>query len=147
MPEDLAYGGPRMVVVGYDGSPACRNALAYAVGMARRDKSQVVIVEVLSSILDHATYMGTAATSPAVQVSMTGSLTSEITAYLDESLPGSWRISVRQGDAVTELEKVCDQVNCDAIVVGRCRSPARHPMGSVTGRLIRRARRPVIVVP
>jgi nucleotide-binding universal stress UspA family protein len=139
--DNLNYVGPRVVVVGYDGSPASRNALAYAIGMVRRDKGEVAIVEVYPPLL------GTYGMMPTVRASKTGCLTPEVIASLDELLPGCWRIEVCEGDVVVELEKVCDRLRSDAIVVGRCRSPVRHPMGSVTGRLIRHTRRPVIVVP
>ena len=54
MPDTASRDGPRLLVLGYDGSAASSNALAYAVGMARRESSHVVIVEV-SAVISYGT--------------------------------------------------------------------------------------------
>jgi nucleotide-binding universal stress UspA family protein len=59
----------------------------------------------------------------------------------------SWVLLERGGDICHELEEVGQEYEADAIVVGTTQGLLGRLFGSVSGRLARRARRPVIVIP
>jgi nucleotide-binding universal stress UspA family protein len=140
-------GGSRVLVVGFDQSSASQNALAYAIGIAGRDCCDVVVVQVNPTAVYGSTMDGGLVALPGVLTSVSGRLDAEVVARLEEVVPGRWRLEVRHGDPAVELERISEELRSDVIVIGRSRGAVRHPLGSVTGRLIRRAKRPVIVVP
>jgi nucleotide-binding universal stress UspA family protein len=150
LPGDFEIGrdGPGVLVVGLDGSNTSRDALAYAVGMARREGSQLVIVQVGSPVSTAAAVaaVGGSSVPPDLDHGIEAVSTETLVA-LDELLPGQWRIVTREGEPGAELERVAQECQADAIVVGRSRNPGRHLLGSVAARLVRRANHPVIVVP
>ncbi|MCL2396368.1 MAG: universal stress protein [Acidimicrobiaceae bacterium] len=145
---EIGRDGPGVLVVGLDGTDPSRDALAYAVGMARREGSSLVIVRVgvpVSAAAAVAAASGTVL--PPGGLMADEALTPENISALDELLPGRWRLVECTGEPGAELERVARDVRADAIVVGRSRNPGRHLLGSVTSRLVRRANHPVIVVP
>jgi nucleotide-binding universal stress UspA family protein len=145
---EIGRDGPGLLLVGVDGTPTSVNALAWASGMARREGSELVVVEVRSIISTAAAAAGAAGVvlEPG-QPAPSAVLTERAVAALDELLAGRWRVEVRTGDPAEELEGLARELRADAIVVGRSRNPGRHVLGSVSGRLVRHARHPVIVVP
>ena len=144
MTESIRQDGPSLVVVGYDGSSASENAVAYAAGMARRGRSDLVVVEVnanrgrASRGMDFALLRN----SFCAENRSTG-----VVRDLEVLLPGRWWIEHCQGDPAVEIKRVCDELLCDAIVIGRSRRHLRDPLGSVGRWLIRHAIQPVTVVP
>lgn len=144
MPE---WDGPSLLVVGYNGSTASCDALAYAIGMARREKSDVAIVEVHALTSGSPVYLNVTDVFVRQDRSGTTVLTTELAQDLETLLPGRWWVEVCTGDPATELERVAEELRSDAIVIGRCRRSTRRSLGSVAGRLIQSGRRPVIVVP
>lgn len=143
----VGSNGPRVIVVGYDGSSPSRNALAYAVGLAQRQGSELVIVEVNPVSAYGPPILGGSGVVPEVEASLTGSVDAGTVAWLRSCLGHRWHVESLLGDPAAELERISGELASDAIVIGRSRGLVRHPLGSVTGRLIRSARRPVIVVP
>jgi nucleotide-binding universal stress UspA family protein len=145
---EIGRDGPGVLVVGLDRSATSRDALAYGAGMARREGSKLVIVQVGAP-------MSTAAAVAAVGGSVLppsddhgiDALDRPTIDALDELLPGRWHLVLREGEAGAELERVAQECQADAIVVGRSRNPGRHLLGSVAARLVRHANHPVIVVP
>jgi nucleotide-binding universal stress UspA family protein len=138
--------GPRCLVVGYDGSVPSRNALAYAIGATRRARGKMVIVE-FPPIFVYGSPMGGLFGVTPIEENFVSALPSETVSGLDEMLPGRWSVQFSQGDPASELERVSEELRADGIVVGRSSNPLRYPLGSITGKLIRLARRPVTVVP
>ena len=134
------------VVVGFDGSVSSERALAYAIGLARRSDSGLIIVHVANRI--PATVW--AGCEPPVFVDVpdhrTEALGFELSCadYLGEV---SWVLVERGGDICHELEEVGREYSADAIVVGGTQGLIGKIFGSVAGRLARRAQRPVIVIP
>ena len=134
------------VVVGYDGSAASRNALAYAAGMARRLGRTLLVAYI---------------TSPAVFCEpLTGQViapprdTSEthrwLLAELDEVCDRTGLdvcIVTRQGSPARELAAAADEFHADALVIGAPGHVWHQLAGSVPGWLARHAHCPVIVVP
>jgi nucleotide-binding universal stress UspA family protein len=144
MSETMRQDGPSLVVVGYDGSSASRNALAYAAGMARRGKSDLVVVEVNADWTRGS--LGVKFGLPGNSSSArTGS--ADFACDLEGLLPGRWWVEHCHGDPAVEMKRLCDELRCDAIVIGRSGRHLRDPLGSVGRWLIRHAVQPVIVVP
>lgn len=134
------------VVVGFDGSVSSERALAYAVGMARRAGSSLVIVHVANRM--PATVW--AGCEPPVFVDVPDHRTEVLgleLACADQLYEVPWILVERGGDICHELEEVGQEYAADAIVVGSTHGLIGKIFGSVAGRLARRARRPVIVIP
>jgi nucleotide-binding universal stress UspA family protein len=134
------------VVVGFDGSLSSERALAYAVGMARRSGCGLVIVHVANRL--PATVW--AGCEPPVFVDLPDHRTEVLGLELAcaDFLAGvPWILVERGGDICHEIEEVGKEYAADAIVVGTTHGLLGRLFGSVSGRLARRANRPVIVIP
>jgi nucleotide-binding universal stress UspA family protein len=134
------------VVVGFDGSVSSERALAYAIGMARRSNSGLIIVHVANRL--PATVW--AGCEPPVFVDVPDHRTEVLgleLACADHLSEVSWVLVERGGDICHELEEVGQEYSADAIVVGGTHGIIGKIFGSVAGRLARRAQRPVIVIP
>ncbi|MFC5884738.1 MULTISPECIES: universal stress protein [Kitasatospora] len=134
------------VVVGFDGSLSSERALAYAVGMARRSQCGLVIVHVANRL--PATVW--AGCEPPVFVDLPDHRTEVLGLELAcaDFLAGvPWILVERGGDICHEIEEVGREYAADAIVVGSTHGLLGKIFGSVSGRLARRANRPVIVIP
>lgn len=142
-PDPLFQHG---VVVGFDGSLSSERALAYAVGMARRSQCGLVIVHVANRL--PATVW--AGCEPPVFVDLPDHRTEVLGLELAcaDFLAGvPWILIERGGDICHEIEEVGREYAADAIVVGTTHGLLGKLFGSVSGRLARRANRPVIVIP
>ncbi len=134
------------VVVGFDGSVSSERALAYAIGMARRFHSGLIIVHVANRL--PATVW--AGCEPPVFVDVPDHRTEVLgleLACAEHLGDVSWILVERGGDICHELEQVGREYSADAIVVGGTHGLIGKIFGSVAGRLARRAQRPVIVIP
>ncbi|MCC5033350.1 universal stress protein [Streptomyces sp. WAC 00631] len=134
------------VVVGFDGSTSSERALAYAIGMARRTGSGLIIVHVANR-LPTTVWAGC---EPPVFVDVPDHRTEVLgleLACADHLAEVPWILVERGGDICHELEEVGREYAADAIVVGSTHGLAGRIFGSVAGRLTRRARRPVVAVP
>lgn len=134
------------IIVGYDGSSTSRNALAYAVGMARRLMRPLLIVHVRSVTLTNPTH---SAQVYGVAGGLAG-LERWLLTELDETLDRAGleiHIRTRRGHPARELATAAAEHSADALVIG---APARHWLRlarSVPGWLARHAHCPVVVVP
>ncbi|PYC83418.1 universal stress protein UspA [Streptomyces tateyamensis] len=134
------------VVVGFDGSLSSERALAYAVGMARRSQCGLVIVHVANR-LPTTVWAGC---EPPVFVDAPDYRTEVLGLELAcaDFLNGvPWVLVERGGDICHEIEEVGKEYAADAIVVGTTQGLLGRLFGSISGRLARRANRPVIVIP
>ncbi|GFE16754.1 universal stress protein UspA [Streptomyces glebosus] len=134
------------VVVGFDGSMSSERALAYAIGMARRLGSGLIIVHVANR-LPTTVWAGC---EPPVFVDVPDHRTEVLgleLACADHLTEVPWILVERGGDICHELEEVGREYEADAIVVGSTHGIVGRIFGSVAGRLARRAQRPVIVIP
>ena len=134
------------VVVGFDGSTSSERALAYAVGMADRLGSGLIIVHVANR-LPTTVWAGC---EPPVFVDIPDHRTEVLgleLAYADHLAEVPWILVERGGDICHELEDVGREYEADAIVVGSSHGLVGKLFGSVAGRLAKRAQRPVVVIP
>ncbi|NJP66435.1 universal stress protein [Streptomyces spiramenti] len=134
------------VVVGFDGSNSSERALSYAAGMAHRSGSGLIIVHVANRL---PTTVWAGCEPPAlvdVPDHRTEVLGLEL-ACADHLSEVPWVLLERGGDICHELEEVGREYAADAIVVGSTHGLLGRVFGTVSGRLVRRAERPVIVIP
>jgi nucleotide-binding universal stress UspA family protein len=147
---ELGTDGPSTLVVGVDGSPTSLRAAAYAAGLARRQKTRLIIVyarkqpAAFISMADHAGLV--ASEAMAAQ--------DEVEAQLREALRTQgpiWdldaQLIVRYGDPLSVLAEVAKEVRADAVVVGSSAGLGHRIAGSLAVRLVRAGRWPVTVVP
>jgi nucleotide-binding universal stress UspA family protein len=147
---ELGTDGPSTLVVGVDGTPTSLRAAAYAAGLARRQRTRLVIVYARKlpasyiSIADHAGLVVTEAMDAQ----------DEVEAQLREALRTQarvWdidaRLVVRYGDPLSVLTEVAKEVRADAVIVGSSASVTHRFAGSLAVKLVRTGRWPVTVVP
>ncbi|MFD2764493.1 universal stress protein [Micromonospora eburnea] len=147
LPFERGTDGPRVVLVGVDGSRTSLRAASYAAGLARRQRSGLVVVFVSSPAPYAAMMSGVVA--GAVQQTH-----DELAAELrDECRRGAEELGLpvtflcRRGDAYTELCAAADEFRADLVVVGASEQAGHRLVGSVATRLVRTGRWPVVVVP
>jgi nucleotide-binding universal stress UspA family protein len=147
MPYERGTDGPRVIMVGLDGSAAAQRAGAYAGGLARRQHARLVVVFVA------APSAWTALAIPAVTVVLEETfreLAEEVRRQIREraeelGLPVTFLC--RRGEPAIELARVADEIRADMVVVGASRRGWHSLMGSVARRLVRTGHWPVLVVP
>jgi nucleotide-binding universal stress UspA family protein len=145
-----AYAGARdqghPVVIGYDGSPSSRNALAYAAGLARRLARPLLVVYVVPFGVYCEPMTGQVICAARDRGELDSWLLAELDQVCDrEGLDVS--VMARRGNAAKELAAAADSTSADALVVGAPGRRLHHVAGSIPGWLARHARCPVIVVP
>lgn len=148
---ELGTDGPRVVVVGVDGSDVSMRAAAYAMGVARRHGSELIAV-----MVDSEAY-SVSALAAAVSGAPYGALyqsQSDAKRWLSDQLTAdasTWssrfNLVVRRGDPATELALVAEESRADMVVVGASTSLAHRLAGSLPQRLSRRRRWVLTVVP
>jgi nucleotide-binding universal stress UspA family protein len=137
---EIAKDGISGLVVGYDESPPSRDAVAFAAGVARRNQAWLIVALIV-------TIPAAAALAPVtVPLATVDVAEPTVMAGLAE-LGVQATFQHATGDVATELERIAEEAHADAIVVGRSASRRHAYAGSVTIRLIRHARRPILVVP
>ena len=134
------------VVVGFDGSPASRGALAFAAGWGRRNAAWLVIVYVEQMTVQYVAEAICAATAVPVAQSQPQDFSAEVAEVMTGS-PLPWTYVTTSGDVASELECLADKLRADAIIVGRSTRRIRAMRTSVSRRLVASARRIVVVVP
>ena len=145
-PEDGRKRLEHPVVVGYGGSPASRNALAYAAGVARRLGRPLLVVHVSPAGMYCEPLTGQVIGLP----THTGDLEKWLLSELDQAAnPTGLEVHVltRRGSPARELAAAAAEQGADALVIGAPSRTWRRMAGSVPGWLARHACCPVIVVP
>ncbi|WP_250030844.1 universal stress protein [Paractinoplanes maris] len=141
--------GPGTILVGIDGSTSSLRAAAYALGMARRQGSRLIVVYVRTpppALLPLADTGGAAATIIDTQ----DAVERELRAAFDERVQDlgiDARLVVRAGEPYTELCDAAREVQADAVIVGRSANFLHRVAGSIGNKLVRCGRWPVTVVP
>ncbi|WP_330164951.1 universal stress protein [Catellatospora vulcania] len=139
--------GPRMIMVGVDGTPPSERAAAYAAGLARRQRSRLVVVFVGESAgLVNAIYGQAAVAAAETAEELAAELREQVREAAQElGLPVSF--VVRSGDPYAELRAAADELKADMLVVGASAQAGHRFVGSVATRLVKQGRWPVVVVP
>ncbi len=143
---ELGTDGPRVLVVGVDGSTTSLRAGAYAAGLARRQGAHLVIVYVAHPNA----LIGMAPGAAALARQATDEIADDLRRQVEEVAPSlglSYTFRVESGDAYAELVRVATEVGADGVVVGASMQAGHRVAGSIAIRLVRAGRWPVTVVP
>lgn len=134
-------------VVGFDATAGSQNALAYAIGWARRVGARLDVLYVPDDcwrwVVD--------ACAAACPLGALSDCVTDLSGLVADLLTGSglsWSYHTASGGIAHALERHADQVGADAIIIGRPRR--RHPhatRASIAHRLLSRTDRIIIVVP
>ena len=139
--------GPRVILVGVDGSSTSLRAAAYAAGLARRQRSRLVAVHVTETAPPMAGWV------PAAQA-VVREAAAEVDAELRrEMLTAAEQLGIEvdyrtvHGDPVAGISRIADALPADAVLVGASEQAGHRVIGSVAVRLVKLGRWPVTVVP
>jgi nucleotide-binding universal stress UspA family protein len=143
---ELGSDGPSLILAGVDGSRTSLRAAAYAAGLARRQRSKLLVVYVARLSAN----MGLA---PGAAAAM-NEASQEIAADLEQQAR-KWApvlgvdLEFRSviGDPLTELTRIAAETRADAVVVGASEHAGHRIVGSLAARLVRAGKWPVTVVP
>lgn len=139
--------GPRVIMVGIDGSPTSMHAASYACGLARRQRCRLVVVFVTAPASFSAAVSGVAAVAQETTFDeLAGDLRTEVRLTAEEhGVPTTF--VTRRGDPYVQLRDTADRVKADMVVVGVSAQAGHRFVGSIATRLVRLGRWPVVVVP
>ncbi|WP_225830007.1 universal stress protein [Streptomyces sp. NK08204] len=144
---ELGTDGPKVILVGMDGSDSSLRAAAYAAGLARRQGALLAVVYVQPVLV-----AGAALGAPVADT--TDEIAEDLISYIRESaerLKGMfevrWEFHTFRGDPYNGLVKAADDLKADAVVVGASEKAGHRIIGSVAVRLVKAGRWPVTVVP
>ncbi|KRV48902.1 universal stress protein UspA [Wenjunlia vitaminophila] len=146
-PFELGTDGPKVLVVGIDGSQTSVRAAAYAIGLARRQRSRLVFLYVKSAAGLSGVSAGATALMASTQDELAAEFAATIRAYMDELGKQDWEFRTVRGDVYTELARTADDERADGVLVGASSKAGHRFAGSVAVRLVRAGRWPVTVVP
>lgn len=144
---ELGTDGPKVLVVGIDGSDTSVRAAAYAIGLARRQHSHLVFLYVQSFGGPFAATPSSAVLMASTQDEMATEFATTIRTYMEELGKSEWEFRTVRGDIYTELAGTADDVRADGVVVGASMQAGHRIAGSIAVRLVRAGRWPVTVVP
>jgi nucleotide-binding universal stress UspA family protein len=148
---ELGTDGPGAIVVGVDGTPTSLRALAYAAGLARRQRAELICVYVRPPLRTPVALSGWVdAGIVAAEEQAQAEAEKETFAQIADDA-GTWgssgRLIVRSGNPLTELKEVAKEACADMIIVGASTSIVHRMFGSLGHRLLRRKPCPVTIVP
>lgn len=139
--------GPRVIVVGVDGSDSSLRAAAYAAGLARRQGALLALVYVQP-------VPGAGAALGVPVADTTGEIAEDLVAQVRDAMERikgvfgiRWEFHTFRGDPYNGLVKAADDLKADAVVVGASEQAGHRFIGSVAVRLVKAGRWPVTVVP
>lgn len=146
MQFELGTDGPKVIVVGVDGSDTSMRAGAYAAGLARRQRARLVVV-----------YVTGTPTASRLVADAAGAVEQAINESIEDMRrqveEGALHTGVQtefvavRGDPYQELVRVATDLRADAVVVGSSRRFGHRFVGSLAVRLVKSGRWPVTVVP
>ncbi|MFC7309650.1 universal stress protein [Streptomyces monticola] len=139
--------GPKVIVVGIDGSDSSLRAAAYAAGLARRQRALLAVVYVQPVIT-----AGAALGAPVAEATdeIAESLITEIrdaAERVKDIYDVRWEFHTFRGDPYNGLVEAANELTADAVVVGASEQAGHRLIGSVAVRLVKAGRWPVTVVP
>ena len=137
-------------VLGFDGTAASLDALAYAIGWAHRLHAHLDVLYVSGGRWQRVSDACAALCSVALPASLVdvSGLVGSAVADLLAGTELTWSYHTAGGDVARALEARADSIGADAIIVGRSHRCRRHLRPTSTAdRLLSCTRRIVIVVP
>jgi len=144
--ESAGESSSAVIVVGFDGSEASEHALVYAAGVSRRVRGSLVVVYAAPTPL----VLGSEWFGDQLSSAWLADDGERVRTHVEDTLHGTtsrWQFVLAQGEPATVLKHLVHQHRGDMLIVGQSRSPARHVLGSVPGRLARHTSCPITVVP
>jgi nucleotide-binding universal stress UspA family protein len=144
--RDQYRDGPDVLLVGVDGSDTSLRAGAYAAGMARRQQARLVILYVRP----FSAVSGIGAGAVTSMQEAYDSVAAELRQTAAEQGP---RLGIdivfveRDGNPFTEIVRLADEIQADAVIVGASTKAGHRFVGSLAVHLVRASRWPVTVVP
>ncbi|MGW2074248.1 universal stress protein [Streptomyces sp. NPDC001953] len=139
--------GPKVIVVGVDGSDSSLRAAHYAGGLARRQRALLAIVYVQP-------VMAAAAAIGVPVAETTNEIAEDLVKYVREAAERvrgifdvRWEFHTFRGAPYNGLVEAADVLKADAVVVGASEQAGHRIIGSVAIRLVKAGRWPVTVVP
>ncbi|MCH0564543.1 MULTISPECIES: universal stress protein [unclassified Streptomyces] len=139
--------GPKVIVVGVDGSDSSLRAAAYAGGLARRQHALLAVVYVQPVMA-----AGAALGAPVSEA--TDEIAEDLVRQIREAAERvrgmfevRWEFHTLRGDPYNGLVTAADRLRADAVVVGASEQAGHRIIGSVAVRLVKAGRWPVTVVP
>ncbi|MEV8515331.1 universal stress protein [Dactylosporangium sp. NPDC051484] len=146
MQFELGTDGPKVIVVGVDGSDTSMRAGAYAAGLARRQRARLVVVYVTGApAASRLVAEAAGAVEQAINESIEDMRRQVEQGALETGVATDF-IAVR-GDPYGELIRVATDLRADAVVVGASSRFGHRFVGSLAVRLVKSGRWPVTVVP
>ncbi|MGW1893616.1 universal stress protein [Streptomyces sp. NPDC002004] len=139
--------GPKVIVVGVDGSESSMRAAAYAAGLARRQGALLAVVYV-QPVMAAGAALGVPVAEATDEIAQ--SLVAEIRAATErvkDIFQVRWEFHTFRGDPYNGLVSAADDLKADAVVVGASEQAGHRIIGSVAIRLVKAGRWPVTVVP
>ncbi len=143
---EIGRDGPSSILVCIDGSPSSLRAGAYAAGLARRQRSRLVVgyVAGTSSLAAMAPQLSDAMQD--AQDQLTADLRAEVRTGA-EYVGIEATFIAGHGDPYGEICRIAEQERVDAVIVGASAKSGHRFVGSLAVRLVRAGRWPVTVVP
>ncbi|MEF9908034.1 universal stress protein [Streptomyces sp. P9-A2] len=139
--------GPKVIVVGVDGSDTSLRAAAYASGLARRQHALLAVVYVQPVLA-----AGAALGAPVAET--TDEIAEDLVRQVREAseqvrgvFDFRWEFHTFRGDPYNGMVRAADDLKADAVVVGASEQAGHRFVGSVAVRLVKAGRWPVTVVP
>jgi nucleotide-binding universal stress UspA family protein len=143
---ELGTDGPKVILVGVDGSETSMRAGAYAGGLARRQGARLVVLFVASP----SRFASMSAAALAMLYQTTDEMAKELREMAEsraEELGIALTFVTRRGDPFVEMCRMATEIKADAIVVGASTWAGHRFAGSLAVRLVKAGRWPVTVVP
>jgi nucleotide-binding universal stress UspA family protein len=139
--------GPKVIVVGVDGSESSLRAAAYAGGLARRQRALLAVVYV-QPVMAAGAALGVPVADTTDEIAQ--ALAEEIRTAAErvkDIFEVRWEFHTFRGDPYGGLVAAADELTADAVVVGASEQAGHRIVGSVAVRLVKAGRWPVTVVP
>ena len=143
---ELGTDGPRVILVGVDGSHTSLRAGAYAAGLARRQGARLVVVHVAATPTMSLLAPDRPWPLEETLAAVSDDLRRQVAAGAAYAGVAAEFVALR-GDPFGELSRVAGELRADAVVVGASVQAGHRLMGSLAVRLVRAGRWPVTVVP
>ena len=140
--------GPKVIVVGVDGSDSSWRAAAYAAGLARRQGSLLAMVYVQPMAMVPTAGLGAAMAETTSQIAEDiVTQARDAATRMGDAYRLRWEFHTFPGDPFAGLVQAADEMRADAVVVGASEQAGHRFVGSLAVRLVKTARWPVTVVP